>query len=53
MSPSRAPGPDVISAYHLKQLNPAIIQEIFITPPSQVPFVKVPLEVELGLGVNF
>ena len=31
MSPSRAPGPDGISAYHLKQLNPQFIQEIFIS----------------------
>ena len=31
MSPSRAPGPDGISAYHLKQLDPQLIQEIFIS----------------------
>jgi len=31
MSPSRAPGPDGISVFHLKQLNPSLIQEIFIS----------------------
>ena len=31
MSPSKAPGPDGVSAYHLKQLNPELIQEIFIS----------------------
>ena len=30
MSPCKAPGPDGISAYHLKQLSPLLIQEIFI-----------------------
>ena len=30
MSPFKAPGPDGISAYHLKQLSPMLIQEIFI-----------------------
>ena len=29
MSPTKAPGPDGISAYHLKQLSPQLIQEIF------------------------
>ena len=31
MSPCKAPGPDGVSAYHLKQLAPELIQEIFIS----------------------
>ena len=31
MSPSKAPGPDGISAYHLKQLAPELLQEIFVS----------------------
>ena len=35
MSPSRAPGPDGISAFHLKQLAPELIQEIFVSWAEQ------------------
>ena len=35
MSPSKAPGPDGISAYHLKQLAPELLQEIFISWAEQ------------------
>ena len=31
MNPSKAPGPDGVSAHHLKQLAPELIQEIFIS----------------------
>ena len=35
MSPSRAPGPDGISTYHLKQLAHELIQEIFLSWADQ------------------
>ena len=35
MSPSWAPKPDGVSAYHLKQLHPQLIQEIFISTAEQ------------------